>query len=70
MCENTKIKGGTLMFTLGGTGGSPYNPLPSFDHFIPYHFTLHDSLMKNTCNFPRFPVDNAGLPTKNPSIKN
>ena len=55
------------MFTLGGTPGSPYNPLPSFDHFIPYHFTLHDSLMKNTCNFPRFPVDNAGLPTKNPS---
>ena len=36
---------------LGGTGGSPYNPLPSFDHFY--------SLMKNARIFPGFQVDSA-----------
>jgi hypothetical protein len=27
---------------LGGTGSSPYNPLPSFDHFysLPFYLTL------------------------------
>jgi hypothetical protein len=55
--ENTGLIGYLI---LGGTPGlqnpalldsSPYNPLPSFDHFY--------SLMKNARIFPGFQVDSA-----------